>query len=235
MGGNKPRQQRKLGHDWPEKELWWTGRRACLPMKAYCSLGCVAKVWPAAGRKWVLPLHSTGETAAVPATGARTARKKEKPTLAQVQSRATKHGLGWQHMIYKDRLSELCLFSLEKKRWDAGCQAAVIHCLNGRVAEKMEIWVNKPELQQREFPLDIGENLLLMRVVQPWDPALTDQEESILTSFPNLPGLYKALNDLMSISWLEQRVGLDTSRGQFPNRSLYDSMTNLYHLYIFSH
>jgi len=57
-------------------------------MKAYCSLGCEANWW-----KKVTTLQSTGEAASVSAniTDGRAPHKKEKPTLEQVQSRATKH------------------------------------------------------------------------------------------------------------------------------------------------
>lgn len=44
-------------------------------MKAYCSLSCIAEVYPAVGRKQLLPLQSTGDTAPVSVTGVRAPSK----------------------------------------------------------------------------------------------------------------------------------------------------------------
>lgn len=43
LGQNKCRQQYKLGHGWPEKELWWTGRKNMLQHEGLLKPGLCSK------------------------------------------------------------------------------------------------------------------------------------------------------------------------------------------------
>lgn len=113
--------------------------------------------------------------------------KKVKRTLEQVQSSATKHGLGvGAHDVQGQAEGTMSVQSGEVKvRWMvSGCSHPLPKWESYR---QDEVSRSKQAQAATEFPMDTGKSFFLMRVVQPWDQAYTRQEVSILTSFPNLP------------------------------------------------
>ncbi|KAK4831143.1 hypothetical protein QYF61_015446 [Mycteria americana] len=113
MGWGNPKHKYRLGREWiesrpEEKDLG----------KANCILGCIKRSVTSRSREVILPLYFTLVRPHLeyclqlwdPQ------HKKDMDLLEQVQRRATKMIRGLEHLSCEDRLRELGLFSLEKRR-----------------------------------------------------------------------------------------------------------------------
>ncbi|GAB0181764.1 hypothetical protein GRJ2_000641700 [Grus japonensis] len=138
-GQDNPQYQYRLEDEWIESspvekdleimvhekfDMSW--QCALAVQKANCILGCIKRGVTSRLREVILPLYSTLVRPhleyCVQLWGPQ--YKKDMELLEQVQRRATKLTGGMEHLSYEDRLRELGLFNLEKRRLQGDLTAA---------------------------------------------------------------------------------------------------------------
>ena len=104
--------------------------------------------------------------------------KKDLDLLERVQRRATKMSRGLEHLSYRDRLRELGLFSLEKRRLQADLIAAFQYLKGayrkdgeGLFIRDCSDWMrsNRFKLKEGIFRLGMRKKFFTVRVVRHWN------------------------------------------------------------------
>ena len=150
-----------------------------LRQTASCILGCIKKNMTSRAREVILPLYSAlvrpHLESCIEPWGPQ--HKKDMDRLEQVQRRATKMIRGMEHLCYEERLRELGLFSLEKRRLRRDLIAAFQYLKRPykKAGEGLLTRAytdstrgNGFKLREGRYGLDTRKKCFTMNVVRPW-------------------------------------------------------------------